>query len=171
MTLGERIKFLRNNKNISQEVLANHLNISRQALQKWESDKSEPSIDSLLDLAKYFDVSIEYLLTENNTSNTESSTNKNKKYSLREIISFSCLITSFLLIIGLLLYAIFVPRMKDGLINSANWLAPVFPLEISELIFLILLIIGILGLITSLFFLFFDINKLKFKRKKDETKD
>lgn len=38
MTLGERIKELRNKNNLSQEKLALELNVSRQAVQKWETD-------------------------------------------------------------------------------------------------------------------------------------
>lgn len=60
---GDRIKELRKSKNITQVVLANILKVTDKAVSKWESNLGEPSIEMLLALAKYFDVSIDYILT------------------------------------------------------------------------------------------------------------
>lgn len=62
MTLGERIKELRNKHGLSQEQLADKLNVSRQAVQKWESNINEPNIETLKCIACYFKVDYEYLL-------------------------------------------------------------------------------------------------------------
>lgn len=56
MTLGERIKELRNKHGLSQEQLADKLNVSRQAVQKWESNINEPNIETLKCIACYFKV-------------------------------------------------------------------------------------------------------------------
>ena len=42
--LGEKIKQLRKQKNISQEVLANHLGVSFQAVSKWETEATQPDV-------------------------------------------------------------------------------------------------------------------------------
>ena len=61
--LGERIAQLRKERKISQEELADILCTSRQAVSKWERGESDPDIDRLKDLATYFNVSIDYLLS------------------------------------------------------------------------------------------------------------
>lgn len=63
MTLGERISELRKQKNYSQEYIAQKLDISRQAVYKWEKDLSSPDTSHIIKLAELFGVSIEYLAT------------------------------------------------------------------------------------------------------------
>mgnify|MGYP003299420552 FL=1 len=62
MTVGSKIKLLRTNKQITQEQLADVLNISGQAVSKWESDTSSPDISMLPSLADYFGITIDELL-------------------------------------------------------------------------------------------------------------
>lgn len=64
---GDRIKKLRDEKNISQFELSEFLGISQQALSKWENEKTEPDNDSLVKLANYFNVSTDYLLGNSET--------------------------------------------------------------------------------------------------------
>lgn len=63
MTLGKRISRLRSERKISQEYLAEYMNVSRQAVSKWEHDLSAPDMNNLIRLASYFEVSVEYLAT------------------------------------------------------------------------------------------------------------
>lgn len=62
MTLGERLVMLRKQGNITQEELGSILHISRQAIQKWESDSSLPNIYMLRNIADYFNVTVDYLI-------------------------------------------------------------------------------------------------------------
>lgn len=62
MTLGERIKAHRKNVGMSQEKLAELVGISRQAVAKWEADKSAPSTDKLYRLAEIFGTTVDLLL-------------------------------------------------------------------------------------------------------------
>ena len=57
-----RIKLLRTQKGLTQVQLAKLMNISQSNLSGWESEKWQPDNDSLINLANYFDVSIDYLL-------------------------------------------------------------------------------------------------------------
>ena len=73
MTMGEKIKQLRNEKGLSQEKLAEELNVSRSAVAKWETDGGIPEIDNLIQLATVFDISLDELLgnTKEQKSNKE----------------------------------------------------------------------------------------------------
>lgn len=62
MTFGERLFELRKTKNISQEELAELLDVSRQSISKWENDKAYPEMTRLLFMSEYFDVTLDYLM-------------------------------------------------------------------------------------------------------------
>ena len=66
MTLGEKIKEIRKKFGLSQEELASIMNVSRQAITKWESDGGLPDISNLQELSKVFGITIDYLLDNNN---------------------------------------------------------------------------------------------------------
>lgn len=64
MILGEKIMERRKKNGWSQEELAGKLNVSRQAVSKWESAMSVPDLDKILQLSEIFEVSTDYLLKE-----------------------------------------------------------------------------------------------------------
>ena len=61
MTVGERIAKCRKERNLSQEYIAGLLDVSRQAVSKWETNGTEPDTRNLIALARIFGVSVEYL--------------------------------------------------------------------------------------------------------------
>lgn len=61
MSVGERIIELRKIQNITQGQLAKTLNVSRQAVSKWENGISLPDTDKMIQLAEILDTDIEYL--------------------------------------------------------------------------------------------------------------
>ena len=63
-TLGETLKEHRIRCHMTQEFVAEHLGVSRQAVSKWENGTSDPSTSNLLALAKLFGISPEELLKE-----------------------------------------------------------------------------------------------------------
>ena len=63
LSLGERILSLRQERNISQADLAQRLDVSRQAVSKWEKGRSSPDTVKLIQLAELLDVEVEYLAT------------------------------------------------------------------------------------------------------------
>ena len=63
MSIGERILQLRTQQNISQGQLADMLEVSRQAVSKWENDASSPDVMNLIKLADLLDTDVEYLAT------------------------------------------------------------------------------------------------------------
>ncbi len=62
-TLGERIADYRKQKNLTQEQLASAMGVSSQAVSKWENDLSCPDIHLLPQLAQFFDISVDALLS------------------------------------------------------------------------------------------------------------
>ena len=64
MTFGTKLKQARQNAKLSQEQLAEKLCVSRSAVAKWETDKGMPDIDNLMAIAKALDVSLDYLLSD-----------------------------------------------------------------------------------------------------------
>ena len=61
-TLGETLKELRTERNMTQEFVAESLGVSRQAVSKWENGSSEPSTSNLIAIAKLYEVLPEELL-------------------------------------------------------------------------------------------------------------
>ena len=62
MNIGEQILFLRKNRGITQEQLAQKLGITNQAVSKWESGQCLPDIQLLPEIAEYFNVSVDELM-------------------------------------------------------------------------------------------------------------
>ena len=64
MELGEKIKYERKKRNISQQKIADYLNISRQAISRWENNVSLPDLNTLVLIAKYFEIPLEVFTDE-----------------------------------------------------------------------------------------------------------
>lgn len=79
--MNEKLLKLRKEKGLSQEELANLLNVSRQSISKWELGDTTPELSKVVEIAKYYKVSTDYLLLENHdelsTDNDQHSKDKN----------------------------------------------------------------------------------------------
>jgi transcriptional regulator with XRE-family HTH domain len=64
MSIGAKIKQLRQENKVTQDQLAKHLNISFQAVSKWENEETQPDIGLLIPIARFFRVSVDQLLEE-----------------------------------------------------------------------------------------------------------
>lgn len=67
MSLGEKLKDIRKRFGLSQEQLAEIMNVSRQAITKWEGNLGIPDIVNLQELSKVFGVTIDYLLDDSSS--------------------------------------------------------------------------------------------------------
>ncbi|MCC8196267.1 MAG: helix-turn-helix domain-containing protein [Ruminococcus sp.] len=76
MALSEKLYTLRKKSGLSQEQLAEELNVSRQAISKWESGNSIPESDKLVAISNYFNVSLDYLLKDDESSGAASPTDE-----------------------------------------------------------------------------------------------
>lgn len=64
MTLAEKILSLRTSRGMSQDDLAEKLEVSRQSVSKWETGQSIPDLDKIIKLAELFDVSVDELVRD-----------------------------------------------------------------------------------------------------------
>lgn len=64
MSLGKNIFVKRKENGMTQEDLADHLGVSRQAVSDWERDVKKPETQKLIDLAKLLDASIDWLCAD-----------------------------------------------------------------------------------------------------------
>ena len=79
MKIGEKIANLRNMAGMSQEQLAENLEVSRQSVSKWEMNQALPQIDKVLQLCELFKISTDQLLCDKNEIKPLKKT-KNKYY-------------------------------------------------------------------------------------------
>ena len=63
MNLGERLFELRKAKNLTQDDMAEKLNVTRQTVSKWETNQSTPDYDKIMPLCELFEIGVEELLT------------------------------------------------------------------------------------------------------------
>ncbi len=150
MNFGEKIKDLRIKNNLTQQDFADKFFVTRQAVSRWEQGKSIPGIDVLELIAKEFNVSIDYLVSEEdsikqveekelqigyNTSND--TTNNSKNYNVFMNVTFYSILALLIMLVIFVItyysterfrherYAIYVsPTMvsKEEVKNSkSNW--------------------------------------------------
>jgi len=116
--LSEKLYKLRKNSGLSQEQLAEKLNVSRQAISKWESGTAVPESEKLIIISNYFDVSVDYLLKDDEADNvraTDSAIEEKPKMLAGIIICIAGIIS--MVIWGLV--SIFSPEASDRISDSS----------------------------------------------------
>lgn len=93
MTIGERLLKLRKEKNLSQEELANVLNVSRQTVSKWETDQTTPDFDKIVPICEFYNITSDELLT--GKKDIVENTNKNVKVNSARNIGISVFLYIF----------------------------------------------------------------------------
>ena len=86
MEFNAKLQELRKKKGLTQEELAEALYVSRTAISKWESGRGYPSIDSLREIAKYFSVTIDELLSSNEVLSIAEEDNKQREKHFRSLL-------------------------------------------------------------------------------------
>ncbi|MCY8235502.1 helix-turn-helix domain-containing protein [Priestia endophytica] len=71
MKLGEQLKKLREERNMSREELAQKMNVSRQAVYKWENNKGYPDIQNLIRLSEIYGITVDELIKKDSTLQLE----------------------------------------------------------------------------------------------------
>jgi transcriptional regulator with XRE-family HTH domain len=64
MSLGLTLQRLRKSKNLSQEAFADIMKVSRQSVSKWELDQTYPEINKLIEIADYYEVTLDELIRD-----------------------------------------------------------------------------------------------------------
>ena len=76
MEFNNKLYELRKQKGLSQEELANRLNVSRQTVSKWEVGESTPDMEKLVAISELFDISLDELVLDKAVKNEEASEQK-----------------------------------------------------------------------------------------------
>ncbi|MGM0890757.1 MAG: helix-turn-helix domain-containing protein [Bacillota bacterium] len=79
MELGEQLQKLRVQKNMSREELAQEMNVSRQAVYKWENNKGYPDIENLIKLSELYEITLDELIKNDRTFQKKISIDEDKK--------------------------------------------------------------------------------------------
>ncbi|MGX4607837.1 helix-turn-helix domain-containing protein [Priestia sp. JNUCC 25] len=82
MRLGDQLQRLREEKNMSREELAQRINVSRQAVYKWESNKGYPDIQNLLRLSEIYETTIDELIKNDPTLQRKIDNNQDESKEL-----------------------------------------------------------------------------------------
>lgn len=102
MSFENNLIKLRKQKGWSQDELAENLDLSRQAISKWENGTSKPDIDNIKRISKVFDVGIDELLsndiTDDHALSLDFDSNKKKKKSDKGILLVKCIIFALVII-------------------------------------------------------------------------
>ena len=85
LKIGEKIKELRKAQDVTQEKLADYLNISYQAVSKWENGLALPDITLLPQLANFFGVTVDELLGATKPEQSEELTQYEKQYFIQSV--------------------------------------------------------------------------------------
>ena len=104
MEFNKKLQELRKQKGLSQEELAKELYVSRTAISKWESGRGYPNIDSLKAISKFFEITIDELLSSEELLSLAEQSTKQKENHFLDLI-FGLLDISILMLFFLPLFA------------------------------------------------------------------
>lgn len=154
MNIGEKLFELRKAKNLSQEEVADKLNVTRQTVSKWETNQSTPDFDKIVPLCELFEIGTEELLTGKKAE--ESSKEEPEKILTREEIRRkSAEVVSSSVLIYILAVAFFIVAV------AFLWIDPI----IVTAIFL-----GVVGFATARLIRHY-MSIPKFEKTKEEVKE
>jgi len=118
MELNEKLENMRKEKGMTQEALAKRLYVSRTAISKWESGRGVPSIDSLKQIAQFFSVTLDELLSRDELLQLAEEGQRQTARNDRVLV-FGLSDVSMLLLFFLPLLA----SKTDGVVRSASLLS------------------------------------------------
>lgn len=114
MSLGSKIYELRTSKNMSQIEFADQLDVSRQAVSKWETDTAIPDLDKLIKICDIFNITLDELTGRESTQEIQSPqtiiVEKNSSITVSKILG--CILISISLI-GLILLCLLAHDIED----------------------------------------------------------
>ena len=117
MEFNEKLQELRKQKGLTQEELAEYLYVSRTAISKWESGRGYPNIDSLKVIARFFEVTIDELLSGDELLTIAEEDTKQKERTVRDLV-FGLLDCG----LALLLFLPFFGQKADDVIQEVSLL-------------------------------------------------
>ena len=144
----EKLQSLRKNKGLTQEELAESLYVSRTAISKWESGRGYPSIDSIKEIASFFSVTIDELLSSEKILSLAKKENKRNIQKICNLLfGIVDLFTLMLVVLPLYpntvndhIYSVNLPKFTE--ISS-------FSIQVYWVVFLTLIVLGSLEIVLT----------------------
>lgn len=140
LTIAKNIAELRREHDLTQLQLAEKLNYSDKAISKWERGESIPDVAVLVEIAKIFSVSLDYLVTEDHAEDQlKTDEELRHKEATRKIIDKNHRAITGISIEAVWLVAVifFVPIALFGPDNDAKWLCFVYAVPVASIVWLI----------------------------------
>lgn len=118
--MKNNLKAIRESKGMSQEYVANTLNISRQAISRWENNHSNPEIENLIALSNLYEVSIDELIKDHTMDNPDTSDcstttqNDSQKNDTFDVVIYITLliVSTFISFIGIIVSPILFIKLR-----------------------------------------------------------
>lgn len=104
MNIGKHLKTLREKNNLTQEQLADKLFVSRSNVSKWERNINLPDAETLLELSKIFNVSVDDILLGNNKNDSSVVLNIYKQIKKQKKVMLIICVSSIIIILLFLIY-------------------------------------------------------------------
>ena len=148
MNFDEKIIKIRKDNNLTQEEMAEKLNVSRQAISNWENKRNLPDIEILIIISKIFSISLDELILGGEEMNDieKKLINDGSESRIVKMNLISTIIGTFLLLIGLLCIVIKANTIEyideTGILHENFYLLPIGFLFI--FIGLIVILVGII---------------------------
>ncbi|WP_342388185.1 helix-turn-helix transcriptional regulator [Salinicoccus bachuensis] len=119
MEFGNKLKKLRTDEGMSQEELSRTLNVSRQAVYKWEKNRGYPDIDNLIRISDIFNVTIDDLIRNDKDMKDKISIDEEQPFEMLGDLGFY--IGMIMVILGAILFedTLSITFMLLGLLTVA----------------------------------------------------
>lgn len=123
MEFSKQIKKIRTEKQLTQEQLAQQLNVSRQTISSWENNRNLPDLEMVVSIAKLFGISLDHLILgdEVMTKKLVQDANEVKKARMN-LMSIALIVTGILLFLAKSMIGVTVT--KDGILQEPFFLLP-----------------------------------------------
>ncbi len=161
MKFCDKLAKQRKNNNLSQEQLADKLNVSRQAVSKWESASSYPDMEKIIQMTKILNCTLEDLLDDGTINSTNSSNKLNFNSYMQEFLAFitktynmfcsmnlkeklKCIMEMSLLVIILIVSSAIIDSVIDSLILDWFTKIPIIGFELKNILFNLIIIISLI---------------------------
>jgi len=100
------LKEKRNELNLTQQEVADHLNVTRQTISNWEVGKSYPDIPTLIDISDFYELSLDYMLKGDSDFMKKIEKDTQQLIRLKNIFQSICYILAIIIFLYLAGYAI-----------------------------------------------------------------
>lgn len=120
MEFGKKLRELRRQRHLSQEKLSEQIHVSRQAISKWEQGSTRPDTDNIIVLSQFFQVPVEYFLTDDDMSRQDPYSNQlyNKGEKIFSRSRIICFIVGILAEISAIIGAYFLQYQEKQVYDS-----------------------------------------------------